>query len=450
MLKRLFKDRFFNQKLVTLAMPITLQNLMVALVAAADAFMLGKLNQDAMAAVSLATQVQFIQNCLVGAIVGGVGIMGAQYWGKKDIPVMEKIFGLSIRESTLVSLLFFAGCFFIPETLMKIFASDPLLIEIGAEYLRLASWSYIICSLSQCYLAIMRVSDHAGVSALISSGAVVLNIIFNTIFIFGLCGAPAMGVKGAAFATLLARAFELAGCLLFSAGKGFIRLRLKRIFTFEKELILDFWRYTSPLVGSYMLWGTGFTAYTAIMGHMGKDAAAANAIAAVVRDLCCCVCNGVAFGSSVIIGNELGAGKLLRGKIYGAKSALLAFIVGFAATGVILLSLPLVSRAVKLTPLAQEYLTGMFIILSVYMIGRCVCTVVINGIFSAGGDTLFDVYSLVVCMWGIALPCAFFGAFYLHLPVLVIYGCTCLDEVGKIPWVMFHYKKYKWVRNITR
>lgn len=92
----------------------------------------------------------------------------------------------------------------------------------------------------------------------------------------------------------------------------------------------------------------------------------------------------------------------------------------------------------------------MFIILSVYMIGRCVCTVVINGIFSAGGDTLFDVYSLVVCMWGIALPCAFFGAFYLHLPVLVIYGCTCLDEVGKIPWVMFHYKKYKWVRNITR
>lgn len=450
MLKRLFKDRFFNRKLVTLAMPITLQNLMVALVAAADAFMLGKLNQDAMAAVSLATQVQFIQNCLVGAIIGGVGIMGAQYWGKKDIPVMEKIFGLSIRESTLVSLVFFAGCFFVPELLMKVFASDPVLIEIGAEYLRLASWSYIICSISQCFLAIMRVSDHAGVSAFISSGAVVLNIIFNAIFIFGLCGAPAMGVKGAAFATILARCFELGGCLIFSMGKDYIPLRFKRVFTFEKQLVCDFWRYTAPLVGSYMLWGVGFTAYTAIMGHLGRDAAAANAIAAVVRDLCCCVCNGVAFGSSVIIGNELGAGKLNRGRIYGEKSALLAFIIGFGATGIILLSLPLVSSMVKLTPLARQYLTGMFIILSVYMIGRCVCTVVINGIFSAGGDTLFDVYSLVVCMWGIALPCAFFGAFYFHLPVLVIYGCTCLDEVGKIPWVMFHYRKYKWVKNITR
>ena len=93
---------------------------------------------------------------------------------------------------------------------------------------------------------------------------------------------------------------------------------------------------------------------------------------------------------------------------------------------------------------------GMFIILSVYMIGRCVCTVVINGIFSSGGDTLFDMYSLIVCMWGIALPCAFFGAFYFQLPVLVIYGCTCLDEVGKVPWVVHHFRKYKWVKNLTR
>jgi hypothetical protein len=151
------------------------------------------------------------------------------------------------------------------------------------------------------------------------------HIIFNAIFIFGLCGAPAMGVKGAAFATLLARVFELAGCLLFSAGKGFIRLRVKKIFTFEKELILDFWRYTSPLVGSYMLWGTGFTAYTAIMGHMGKDAAAANAIAAVVRDLCCCVCNGVAFGSSVIIGNEMITGYVQEANGLRTKIRLLDF-----------------------------------------------------------------------------------------------------------------------------
>ena len=92
----------------------------------------------------------------------------------------------------------------------------------------------------------------------------------------------------------------------------------------------------------------------------------------------------------------------------------------------------------------------MFVILSVYMVGRCVCGIVINGIFSSGGDTLFDMYSLIVFMWGIALPCAFSGAFYFKLPVLLIYACTCLDEVGKVPWVIFHYKKYKWVKNLTR
>ena len=92
----------------------------------------------------------------------------------------------------------------------------------------------------------------------------------------------------------------------------------------------------------------------------------------------------------------------------------------------------------------------MFVILSVYMIGRTICTVVINGIFSAGGDTLFDVYSLVICMWCIALPCAFASAFLLHLPVLAAYACTCLDEVGKVPWVLAHHRRYKWVRNITR
>ena len=128
----------------------------------------------------------------------------------------------------------------------------------------------------------------------------------------------------------------------------------------------------------------------------------------------------------------------------------LSFIIGFTCTLVILASIPLLSAAVKLSSQAQEYLTGMLVILAIYMIGRSVCTVVINGIFSAGGDTCFDMYSLAVCMWGIALPCAFLGAFYFHWPVLVVYACTCLDEVGKVPWVIWHFCKYKWVKNLTR
>ena len=449
-IRELFSDRVFNRKLLGLAFPITLQNLMLALVAAADAVMLGQVSQNAMAAVSLATQIQFVQNMLLGAIVSGVGILGAQYWGKRDFRKMGEIFSLSIHEALPVSAIFFLGCCFFPEKLMLLFAHDPELVEIGAEYLRVAGWSYLLTGVSQCYLAIMRVSEHASRSAWISSGAVILNIVLNAILIFGWFGLPAMGVRGAALATVIARVIELVWCIASSYERGFIALKFKEFIHFDVMLFRDFWHYTLPLLGSFLLWGIGFTSYTAIMGHLGPDAAAANAIAAVVRDLMCCLCNGIAAGAGILIGNELGAGNLRAGKICGQKAMILSFLIGGVSSVVILGSIPLISGSLVLSEQAHHYMVGMFMILAVYMIGRCVCTVVINGIFSAGGDTLFDVYSLAVCMWGIALPCAFLGAFVFGLPVLLVYACTCLDEVGKIPWVMLHYRKYKWVRNITR
>jgi putative MATE family efflux protein len=446
----IFTDRRFNRKLLSLALPISLQQLMLALVAAADALMLGKLDQNAMAAVSLATQIQFVQNMLLGAIASGVGVLGAQYWGKNDRKVLDELFGGSVRISLLVSVTFFIGCFFFPDKLMKIFASDAELIRIGAGYLKIAAWSYLITGVSQCYLAIMRVSDNATMSAWISSGAVILNIIFNAVCIFGFCGVPALGAAGAAVATLMARIIELFWCVGISWRKDFIQLKLKMICHVNWMLEMDFWKCTTPILGSFMIWGIGFTSYTAIMGHLGPDAAAANAIAAVVRDLLCCVCNGVAGACSILIGNELGAGNLKRGKEYGDRLVVIAFIVGFAASLLILAFLPLFSAFMPLTEMAHDYMIGMFLILAVYMIGRCVCTVVINGVFYSGGDAIFDVISLIVCMWGIALPCAFSGAFYFHWPVLVIYGCTCLDEVGKIPWVLIRHRQYRWVKNLTR
>ena len=151
-----------------------------------------------------------------------------------------------------------------------------------------------------------------------------------------------------------------------------------------------------------------------------------------------------------MVGNELGAGNLERGKAYGIKLKNISWIIGFASTALVLAITPLLLHFVILTEAAQRYLTGMMIIMAFYMIGRCVNTVTINGVIDGGGDTLFDMYSLAVCMWGIAIPLALLGAFVFHWPVLLVYACTCLDEVGKIPWVMHHFRKYKWVRNLTQ
>ena len=186
------------------------------------------------------------------------------------------------------------------------------------------------------------------------------------------------------------------------------------------------------------------------MGHLGADAAASNSIASVVRDLVCCLCNGLASGGGILVGNELGAGKLEKGKLYGDRLLWISIIAGFLSTGVMFLVTPLVMKFVKLTPNAHELLLGMMIIMAVYMIGRVINSVLINGIFAAGGDTLFDMYSLAICMWGLAVPLAALGTFLFKWPVLLVYAFTCLDEVGKIPWVIIHYKKYKWVKDLTR
>ena len=183
---------------------------------------------------------------------------------------------------------------------------------------------------------------------------------------------------------------------------------------------------------------------------MGADAAAANSVAAVVRDLVCCACNGIGSAAGILVGNELGAGNLDRGKALGIKLKNVSWAVGLLSTALVLAVTPLIVRMVILTERAHSYLTGMMVIMAVYMIGRSVNTITINGVLDGGGDTLFDMYSLAVCMWGIAIPLALLGAFVFHWPVLAVYSCTCLDEVGKIPWVMLRLRKYKWVRDLTR
>ncbi len=443
-------NRIFYEKLRELSLPIAFQSLMLALVAACDALMLGRVAQEEMAAVSLATQVQFVQNMFISAATGAGAILGAQYWGKQDKETLKDLFNLMLWVSGLVSLLFFIACECFPEALMLIFAHDKALIEIGSSYLRIAGWSYLLTGISQCYLSTMQVTDHVRTGVIISSVAVVLNVILNAILIFGAFGFPGMQARGAALATTVARLTELGLCIGITLKDHYIRPAWKRFFQVNKGLVGDFFRQCLPLMGGGLFWGVGFTSYTAIMGHLGVDAAAANSVAAVIRDLVCCVCNGVGVAAGIMVGNLLGAGNLEKGKAYGLKLKNISFVIGFVSMGVVLLITPFIVHFVILSDTAREYLVGMMIIMSVYMVGRCVNTVCINGVLDGGGDTLFDVYSLAVCMWGIAIPLALLGAFVFHWPVLLVYACTCLDEVGKIPWVMIRLRKYKWVRNLTR
>lgn len=449
-LKEIFGDKAFINKLWKLTFPIAFQGLMLALVAVADAFMLGNVDQNSMAAVSLATQIQFIQNMIIETIVVTSTILGAQYYGKGDMDTLQQVFGISFRLNLYVSAVFFIGCIFFPRYLMLIFTNEQELISIGIKYLRIAGWSYLFSGISQVYLAMMKVTDHVSMTAKISSVAVITNIVFNAILIYGLFGAPKLSVRGAAFATLIARIIEFAVVIFILSKPGYMTLKLSAIFSKNKLLMIDYIKCFMPLLGAMLLWAVGFTSYSAFMGHLGTDAAGANSVAAVIRDLVCCICNGISAGGGIMVGNELGAGDLKKGKLYGDRIMVLAFVCGIASCVIMLIFTPFIINMVKLTPKARQLLIGMMMIMAFYMIGRAVNTIIINGIFAAGGDTVFDMYSLAVTMWGIAVPLAVLGTFFLNWPVLVVYACTCLDEVGKIPWVMLHYRKYKWVKDLTR
>lgn len=446
----MFKGTVFYKKLWKLMIPILLQNLMLALVAVADAFMLGGLDQNYMSAVSLATQIQFIQNMFLAAATSSLGILGAQYWGKGDIKMFDDIFCIAIRLCGFVSLVFFAACMFFPRNLMLIFTNETVLIDYGVSYLRIAGFSYLITGISQCYLVMMKTSEHVKTTAVISSATVCVNIVLNAVFIYGGFGISRMGVRGAALATLIARILELCCSIIISYKPGYIHPDIRRLFKRNKQLIKDFCKCALPLLGACLFWGVGFTSYSSFMGHLGTDAAAANSVAAVVRDIICCISGGISSAAGIIVGNELGAGELEQGKKYGIRLLKISVACGFLMTFLMAVSAPVILNFVNLTPKAEEYLVGMFGVIAFYMIGRSINDVTINGIFGAGGDTMFDMYSLALCMWGIAIPLAAVGTYIFNWPVVVVYACTCIDEVGKIPWVLIHFRKYKWVKNLTR
>lgn len=444
------EKRIFYRKLWGLVFPIAIQNLMTALVSASDAFMLGFVSQTSLSAVSLATQIQFVHNLFMLALTIGATTLAAQYWGKGDTDSVEEILAIVLKISMAVSVVFFIAAMFFSGFLMRIFTNDIRLIQAGIPYLRIVSVSYLFMGFSQIYLCIMKNSGRTAKSTIYGSVAVVINIGFNVIFIFGLAGFPAMGIAGAALATTVSRALELLLTIYENMHRSLVCVRLKYIRNSSKKLKKDFWHYTTPVLGNELVWGCGFTMFSVIMGHLGSDAVAANSVANILKNIIACVCNGIGIGASIIVGNELGKGEMERATEYGNRLFKLVVFAG-AVSGLILLAVSPVLRIFtgSLSAQAHSYLKNMMYICTYYMIGKSVNATVIAGVFCAGGDTKFGLKCDAVTMWVILIPIGMITAFVLKLPIMVVYFIISMDEIIKLPAVYRHYKKYNWVRNLT-
>ena len=439
----------FTQKLLTLVFPIAFQQFMLALVSASDALMLGMLTQDSLSAVSLGSQVMFVENLFLLAMTIGLSMFAAQYWGKQDRAAVERIFGYVMKITAAVSFLFFLAGLCIPDVLMRIFTNEQPLIEGGKMYLRTVSPSFLLTGISQMYLCILKNTGRAAKSSVISSVSVVINIILNAVLIFGWFGLPELGIAGAAYATVIARATELIWCILETIKRDGVKLRLCHMLHDDKILRHDFWKYSLPVLGNEIVWGVGFTMYSVIMGHLGSDAVAANSITNIVKNLVACFCLGLGSGGGIMIGNALGAGQLDQAKEYGSKLCRLSILCGVASGMVMLVFSPLIFAVTDLSPAADTYLKWMLVMCSCYMVGKSVNATTIGGIFCAGGDSRFGFLCDTITLWCITVPLGFLAAFVWHLPVVLVYLIVNLDEFVKLPAVYRHYKKYKWVKDLT-
>lgn len=281
--------------------------------------------------------------------------------------------------------------------------------------------------------------------------AVVVNIVLNGVFILGLLGVPKMGAAGAATATDIAIGVELCLVIYENMTTDTVRIRNKYLWGLDRKLLKSFINCSLPVLVDLLIWGLGFTAFSVILGHRGNDAVAANSIANTAKNIISCFCLGLGSGTGIIIGNELGQNHLDTAKEYGSKLLHISIWTGIVSGIILILSMPIFIRfASSLNNSSLQYLRLMLLVCGFFMTGKSINVTLIDGVFCAGGDTRFGMWCDIVVIWLITVPIGAFAAFVLKWPVPVVYLILSLDELLKLPAVIKHYKKYRWVRNLTK
>ncbi len=446
----LMSSKNLYRKIALVAFPIMLQNVLSAAVNSADVLMLNSVGQNAISAVSLASSLVNVLFMFLFGIGTGIAMLAAQYYGKGDLETIEKVEGIGLKYALLVACPGALACLLVPEKLMYIYTSDPELIALGCSYYRFIAPGLIFWAISAVYSSILRCTGKVHISTILESIALVCNVFLNAVFIFGLFGAPALGVAGVAAATSISRFIELSGCVIVSLKGSGVKLTLNPMFEKHELLQKDFMTMAVPAIANDLVWSLGFSMYSVILGHLGTDVVAANSIVSVVRSLGCVMCYGIGSAAGIIVGQILGEGKREEGIKAGHIMLRLSFVSALLGGMVVLAAMPFTLAHAALSPTALDYLKFMLLINTYYISGTAINSCLIGGLFRAGGDSRFGFICDAIDMWCYAVPLGLLAAFVFRLPVKLVYFLLCTDEFVKWPWVFRHFLSYSWARNITR
>lgn len=450
-MKLFVRDKRFYKTFLSMTAVLALQNLITFAVNLADNVMIGGYSQTAMSGVAIVNQIQFVLQMLMLGTGGALGVLGSQYWGKKEL--------IPVRKATSIGLVFgvaFAAIMMVlvlalPRQVLGLLTNEQAVIDEGVKYLRIICFSYVLFAVSQNLLSALRSVETVKIGFVVNLIALVFNIILNYGLIEGNLGLPEMGVEGAAIATLCARIVEFIVVVIYTlCFDKKICWRLKHLFRMDKLMLRDYVRVGLPLILANGIWGIAMSVQTAILGRLGDDTIAANSIATTLFQVVSVVCYASGNASAVIIGKTVGEGDIPRVKAYAKTLQIIYLAIGILSGVTLFVSRDLIVRLYEVTPMAEKLAKQFIAVLSVTVVGtsyQCAC---LTGIVTGGGDTKFVLINDLIHQWLIVIPSAFLSAFVFHWPLWVTVLCLKSDQILKCFVAVIKVNRYKWIHKLTR
>lgn len=457
MFRSLRRGPAFYRHLWHLSLPIALQNLITFSLGLIDTFMVSQLGNAEMAAVTAANVPVFIMTSMVFGVQSGLGILVSQYWGKRDNENINRAIGVAagIGAGIMLVLAVFFFCF--PVTVMDLLSNRHELSLLGAPYLKWIGFAFLFNMLSSVYVSAQRSVENPHFGMKLFGFSTILNTLFNYVLIFGKLGCPALGVEGAALATLLARVAELVICVVSALRDKRIRLDLQHFFRPGREMVGRFLRYSSPVVLNETMWGMGTSLMTVILGftHNSVDMLAANAIMGNLSRLFMVLCFGLGAASAVIVGKAIGEGQSHE-EVQSLGQGLLLFslIVGTVLGTVSMILLPILFEP-YIFPLFKLYgesariATALAVANFVTIPLRAYTISCVTGVLRAGGDVGWSMFLDIGPQWLVCLPFTAAVALVWPCNAWVIAFATMSENFIKVPLCMARVATGKWIHDVT-
>lgn len=446
----LFNDRHFFSQMFKLALPITLQNLVLSSLNLVDTIMIGGLGENAIAGVGLANQYFFLLNLLLFGIVSGSSIFTAQYWGSKDIKNIRKVLGICIIAGGTGAFLFSIGALFFPNEILGIFSKDQSVINLANEYLRIVLFSYFITAVTFAYSFSLRSTGDAKTPLVVSVIALGTNTLLNYLLINGHLGLPRMGVAGAAVATVIARVIEISLLLWAVYSKRMVvAASISEMTDLTAGFVRQFFKVTAPVILNESMWGLGVTMYAIAYARMGTDVFASTNISGTIEKIVWVIFMGVGNACAVMIGNKIGSGDESEVFLYAKRFAIIAPAIAILSGAIIIFISSWVLTPYEVSPLVLDYARKNLIVFCLFMWAKVFNYINIVGILRSGGDTTFCLILDTAGVWLIGIPLAFLGGFVFHLPIYLVYALVQVEEVIKLIIGIPRLASKKWINNLT-